>query len=385
MFVTSKMYCYSTNESVKHWNQIVSVSRLPFNIILGCLLVVGVLGNSVVVHVCRLKQKRGNRFYILLLALLDILTCVDTVLSVIFFNSYGVNFPSNVLCKIITYFMWTTPSSSSIMILIIALQRFLLVYKPTKRYLDPRHHRIIVVLIVLLVPLVIAFPMCVFSGTVEMKLSLSDGRNMTKCSCEPSSGQYKGIEKSYLVFLFILSLLLIMITTLLYIPVGIVILRKRKESKTSKDIPSNSMDDLDTATSDSTDVKTTLREETQKKRRRPNSTLNFHMMFGVIVLTYLLAYIPTFCMLLIQRGKSGFWIGMWGWELTILLFFRRFHLVSNIINPFVYGYFDITFRNYYVSLLSAVFCRCRSANSSLSNCNQGTNSNENELIGSTNY
>jgi hypothetical protein len=378
------MNCYSINGSAKHWNQVVSDSRLPFNIVLGCLLIIGVLGNSVVVHVCRRKQKGGNRFYVLLLAVLDIVTCIDTVISVIIFNSIGINFPSDVLCKIITYFMWTTPSSSSLMILIIALQRFLLVYRPTKRYLDPRHHRIIVVLIVLLVPLVIAFPMCIFSGTVEMKLTLSDGRNVTKCSCESSSGQHRGTEEGYLVFLFFLTLILIITTALLYIPVGIVIIKKRKESKSPSDSPANSVDDLDTATSDSTDVKTTLREETKKKRKRPNSTLNFHVMFGVIVLTYLLAYIPTFCLLLIQRGHSGFWMEMWGWELTILLIFRRFHLVSNIVNPFVYGYFDITFRNYYLSLLSTVFCRCKSSNYSLSNCNQGVNLSENQT-GSTNY
>ncbi|XP_062597204.1 uncharacterized protein LOC134258675 [Saccostrea cucullata] len=264
-------------------------------------------------------------------------------------------------------------------------ERFLLVYKPTKRYLDPRRHRIVVVLTVILVPLVIAIPMCIFSGTVEIKLFLLDGQNRTKCSCESSAGRFVGTEENYLVFLFILSLLLILATALFYIPVGMMIIRKHRELKSSQnaqDFSLNSIDAVASATSDSNDVETNLKAERRENRRRPNKTLNFHMMFGVIVISYLLAYIPTFSLLLIQRGKPSYWLEMTGWELTTLLLLRRFHLFSNIINPFVYGYFDITFRDYYHSLLRTMFQCFRKAGSS--NCNDHVSSIDNETV-STKY
>ncbi|XP_078336789.1 uncharacterized protein LOC111134067 isoform X2 [Crassostrea virginica] len=52
------MHCYTTNTSVTSWNHTIAVARIPFNIILGCLLLMGLIGNSVAIHVCRLKQKR---------------------------------------------------------------------------------------------------------------------------------------------------------------------------------------------------------------------------------------------------------------------------------------------------------------------------------------
>lgn len=370
------MTCYTTNASVTDRNRVIAVSRLPFNILLVCFLLVGIVGNSIAIHVCHRKQKRGNRFYILLLAVYDIFASVDTTISVLILNSYSVSFPSDVLCKVTTYFMWTTPSSSALMVLIIALQRFLLVFKPTKRYFDPRHHRVIVVLVVTFVPMVIAVPMCVFSGTVAIDVSLSDGSRLTTCSCEAKTGGFKETEENYIMFLFVLSLLLILTTTLLYAPVGFVILKKYKNSDSSQNPPdfqSNSIDAVDTLTSDFTDVRTTMREERRENRRRPNVTLNFHMMFGVIVMTYLLAYIPTFTMILVQRQKAGYWFELSGGKLTFLLLLRRFHIISNVINPFVYGYFDITFRSYYAAVFRSLFC-CKS--SGTTNCFRDRRSGE---------
>lgn len=370
------MVCHTTNASVTDRNRVIAVSRLPFNILLVCLLLVGIVGNSIAIHVCHRKQKRGNRFYILLLAVYDIIASVDTTISVLILNSYSVSFPSDVLCKVMTYFMWTTPSSSALMVLIIALQRFLLVFKPTKRYFDPRHHRIIVVLVVTFVPMVIAVPMCVFSGTAAINVSLSDESHLTTCSCEAKTGTFKESEESYIMFLFVLTLLLILTTTLLYAPVGFVILKKYKNSGSSQNPPefqSNSIDAVETLTSDITDVRTAMREERRGNRGRPNVTLNFHMMFGVIVMTYLLTYIPTFTMILVQRQKAGYWLDLSGGKLTIFLLLRRFHMVSNVVNPFVYGYFDITFRSYYAAVFRSLFC-CRS--SSKTNCLRDRRSEE---------
>uniref|UniRef100_A0A8W8JPW2 G-protein coupled receptors family 1 profile domain-containing protein n=1 Tax=Magallana gigas TaxID=29159 RepID=A0A8W8JPW2_MAGGI len=226
----------------------------------GLSLLVGIVGNSIAIHVCHRKQKRGNRFYILLLAVYDIIASVDTTISVLILNSYSVSFPSDVLCKVMTYFMWTTPSSSALMVLIIALQRFLLVFKPTKRYFDPRHHRIIGVLVVTFVPMVIAVPMCVFSGTAAINVSLSDGSHLTTCSCEAKT-----------------------------------------------------------------------------------------------------------------ETKSRLLVGLSGGKLTIFLLLRRFHMVSNVVNPFVYGYFDITFRSYYAAVFRSLFC-CRSSNKT--NCLRDRRSEE---------
>ena len=364
------MNCYTTNTSVTSWNHSIAVARIPFNIILGCLLLIGLIGNSVAIHVCRLKQKRGNRFYIMLLAIFDILTCVTSTISIFLINANSVNFPSDAQCKIQTYVTWVTPCTSALMILVIALQRFLLVYKPTKRYFGRRRYRIIVVVIVLLVPMVIAIPMSIFSGTTETNVTLSDGSYLTKCSCEAKTEQHVDSAQNYLVFLFVLSLLLIITTTILYIPVGIVIFKKYKEPKTSgsqtpTDLPSNSFDAVDTVTSNTYNVREAeAREERREKSRRPNITLNFHMMFGVIVLTYLLTYIPTFAMLLVQNQSTSFWEDLKGWKLTILLLLRRFHLLSNVCNPFVYGYFDITFRSYYASMFRSLFC-CMKSNKAI--------------------
>ena len=88
----------------------------------------------------------------------------------------------------------------------------------------------------------------------------------------------------------------------------------------------------------------------QNRKRR--SEVNFSRMFLTIVIIYLLSYIPTATMFFVKSKEKFYWHKLPDFQLSLQLFILRFNIVNNIVNPFIYGYFDFKFRKYMKSLFN---------------------------------
>jgi hypothetical protein len=82
-----------------------------------------------------------------------------------------------------------------------------------------------------------------------------------------------------------------------------------------------------------------------KTKRNRNVRNNFTYMFITIIVCYILSYLPTFVTILLATGDPfHFWYSMNTIVLNIVMLLRRSSIINHVVNPIIYGYFDLAFR-----------------------------------------
>jgi hypothetical protein len=102
----------------------------------------------------------------------------------------------------------------------------------------------------------------------------------------------------------------------------------------------------------------------QRIDKRKQARHNFTLMFATIILIYVVSYFPTILFVILPGSDPAqFWFSKNAVELNILAFFQRTYLLNHIVNPFIYTYFDLSFRRELIHMI--IFCR---KNDSLHHC-----------------
>lgn len=77
-----------------------------------------------------------------------------------------------------------------------------------------------------------------------------------------------------------------------------------------------------------------------------NVRTKMNVMFLTIILLYILSYIPSIGILILTYTLNNFYyLQLPGSLMNVWIFFARFLLLNHVINPFIYGYFDVKFRS----------------------------------------
>lgn len=94
--------------------------------------------------------------------------------------------------------------------------------------------------------------------------------------------------------------------------------------------------------------------------RHENSTKvrnNFTYMFITIIIFYLLSYLPTFIVILLATDEPfNYWYAMDIVTLNVIMLLRRSSIINHIVNPFIYGYFDIVYRKFFMECFVCRYC-----------------------------
>lgn len=86
---------------------------------------------------------------------------------------------------------------------------------------------------------------------------------------------------------------------------------------------------------------------TSSKLERMKATMN--IMFMTIIIVYVISYIPSLVILILRYSKSDFdYLDFTETEYFVWFFFSRFVFINHIINPFIYGYFDVKLKREFV-------------------------------------
>ena len=84
------------------------------------------------------------------------------------------------------------------------------------------------------------------------------------------------------------------------------------------------------------------------------SSRRFSYMFMVISFSFILSYIPQIFLLFSLFRDRYFWIKSSHVETIVYKFLDQMVMINNIVNPFVYGFFDMKFR----SAAKTLICKC---------------------------
>ncbi|XP_062569748.1 uncharacterized protein LOC134231794 isoform X2 [Saccostrea cucullata] len=192
-------------------------------------------GNGLLIHVYRLKMpKTEKRFFIPMLAVADLLSCFFQACFGITENFYFIQFPSELLCKILQYFSWMTSTWSATILLLISFSRYLKICRPTGKQFT-RHQKMNAAFGGLLFSVINTLPVLFFVG-FRFQNVICFGNNITVAICDLKhlEESEKTLQNIYIPFEIAVIFLIGILTAAFYIPTGLQIFRKYKKSSRIK-------------------------------------------------------------------------------------------------------------------------------------------------------
>ena len=183
----------------------------------------GTIGNSLVIYIYGFKWKKNKtRIFILCLGVLDFINCTFNMPVEIAIAWSPLDFDQHFLCKLSRGCTYVINNTGSLVFVAVAIDRYLLVYKPLKsRSLTPKFAKGMC-LLALIIATAVSWPAFVFYGTRTIVI--------------PVAGKYAVVGKTCLIsdnfdltmplilifttFLFSLLIIIFFILTILYILIG---------------------------------------------------------------------------------------------------------------------------------------------------------------------
>jgi hypothetical protein len=241
-------------------------------------------------------------------------------------------------------------------------------------------------------------PLLYFAGIKEFDWTFED-RNVTVKTCALNADNNIQFNTAY----FLLSVILIIVNILaimgVYIPIGQVIYKVFAKKHYVKNIANHNSDVTVESRTESTDdiqaielsnddgfkiscenlensntdktvqssthhtVNVSARSEIHNKYsppkqkkphisvdRKSRSKVNFNLMLITVILFYMLSYIPVIYVFIVRTDEIYYWHNLSNVQVRLQLCLVRFYVINNIVNPFIYGYFDFSFRESMKSL-----------------------------------
>lgn len=217
---TSLYTCYqwlddmieTDNVTLKDINEAFRIRNLGGIIFVSVLMVIGLVGNLHVILIYALKFKISNyKIYILILASLDMTNCCLSMPLVIMYLSFPFMFPSNIFCKVFRFILYYVSISSTIILVVIAVDRFRKICKPMKFQLTVFHTKMLC-MIVLFVTLCVTWPVPVLYGNSTVHTGIA-GITGTRCFTldEFKDTNYQAQYNALLTVVFIVITLILAI------------------------------------------------------------------------------------------------------------------------------------------------------------------------------
>lgn len=412
-------------ETLDEINEMYVKKLMPNIIWMFFCLFTGVIGNSLVLLVYRLRMKTelNERYFIPILAFLDLLASLISSLHGILNYMLRINYPSEIMCIFFNFGSFFTAAASAHTLLLIAIQRYRKICVPFGKQMTLFWRRVSFAILIV-VTFGYSLPVCFSAG-----LSHWRKRGHTVSECAIDSGNYPSFYKIFFSIIFFIMVSNLVAVTVLYSMIGCTIFRRgrRKSHKTRTRAPvqltkfqkseessdTNKSVDSGKSSADSsrqgTDISqlssqlnpvvpatgeinecstnvqgvseiivgnqpernddhpsdkeakmsklqtcNTVKEdnpkdkhnaEKKKKQKWDRTKVNFNKLFGAIIIFYIISYVPT--MVHFVMGAFGVRVDV---SLNVFFFVNRMYIINNIVNPFIYGYFDFSFRHAVKSL-----------------------------------
>lgn len=352
------------------------------------IMVIGIVGNVHVLLVYSLFMKPSNhRIFILVLGVLDFITCIVGMPFILVDLRHPLTFTLVAPCKILRFINYFICSSSALMLIVIATDRYRKICVPLGRQISQTFAKILC-LVVMCIALLMSWPAPVLYGVATVPTS-DPNINGTRCYTEnrPNFDKLQGYFNAGLVLIVLISFVVLVV---LYCLIWRVIAKhgsvktsgyKEHSKETSSNIHTTESQEMTSGTQDSsndhapeisqhttvTETKSIASEfsskivsnkssnagkyemrnktdkpqpETKKLDRSKRTTL----MFLIITAVFFLSYVPHLALKIAAFMKKRFvedmsFEGKVAYNTFVWCFF-----MNNAANCFIYGFVDLRFR-----------------------------------------
>lgn len=361
-----------------YWNEQYSDLYFPNTIVLAFYLIIGIPGNIIVILVYqfRLRKEKGGRYFITPLAYLDLLALIITASLNLTRNIRQVIFPSDASCKLLLYFSYVSTCSSLFLLNGIAVQRFQKICRPFGRQMNAFWKKVAICVCVLS-SLLLYIPVLFYYGVIEIRNAKLGNITGYQCNKLPgTAAQMRGLSIFNGIGFFI-TICNVVVITVLYIIITVSIVKQVKKmnvikvrpeqtsgpssdatvlSNVTKSRTNNSQvaESSCTAAESSVNSMSQLGVEKQKTKQKTDSrTTAFRVSFMFMTISFVgfLAYLPSWTFILIETSNPLFWKNLPSTAFHVCLTLRRMYMFNHLANPFIYGVFDVAFRQEIKKLL----------------------------------
>ncbi|XP_055998807.1 thyrotropin-releasing hormone receptor-like [Ostrea edulis] len=320
---------------------------LPDTVFITTVGILGVIGNVIVIilYCCKVTDENGDRYFIPCLAAADLLGSVSMTICNAVDNYFLFNYPSETCCKWLNYSLMFSGFLSSSLLLIIALQRYRKVCQTNSREFTLVCRRL-AVLFTVIVSAIIMAPWLALSGTSSISIQFQE-RNVTGKVCKfidkDNVHRYNRMIFIYMGFIYMIIIVILIILVVLY---ALIALRLRQIFRVTK-----------------TECKPLIEDHEQNYNSISADTNTgikswFNLMYGAIVIVYIVSFFPT-AVLFFLTYKYVDYLSLPKHALVTWMIFSRFIIINHFVNPFIYVYFDVKFREALKQL-----CVCRNTSDS---------------------
>lgn len=392
---------------------------IPNTVINAVFLLLGIIGNIIVIYVYRRKvrTRREDHYFIVVLAIIDLLHSIFSSNLVFAKNTNPLKYPDDVSCKILLYFTNVFFILSLLVLVVICIHRYRKICHPLRKQMSKKVKEWALISVALFSG-VLALPKAVYFKV--QTIEVEDYMFAKVCGPDMSMLGAKELIQSSTIFLIVMSSVLIIVMGILYSFVGGVIYRQTRHFKEMKDqsarlkllfsnLPEGINKGPDTAetpdkvhedepvhpplkvmlsgnpssvmsSSSSVEIGKSSTLNSKKSNKTDTSTLSERkrslahslsasakahkssIMFIVITIVTILSFIPTWIFILFDSVNPGRWFRVSNLELQLFLFMRCLHAIGYTANPVIYAYYDRSFRRE----LKAMICRRKSLKRGLS-------------------
>ncbi|XP_021360208.1 beta-2 adrenergic receptor-like [Mizuhopecten yessoensis] len=353
--------------TVSKWNQELAYSFIGLDVCLGLYILLGVAGNIliIIIYQFRIKKKFEDRFFIMVLAVLDICVCVTGPATYLLLNILPVTFYDNWGCKIAWFNGRNLSNTSGMLILVIAIQRYLKVCRPFGWQMTIRWQKTAVI-VLLISSVLIDIPILFFYGTSTIHngiLEVTGSRCGRRTNVSPD---FELAISIYFYCMFATALSFISGIAVMYVLIGRRIFNQMKKKRLMEnglrvnnytrslaDMEFSKQEEtstVDTQATTSQNVGTSgsTNPDSERKRKKKKdkwATHRYSLMFMTISAICGVTYVPSLIVnMCINLDSDEFWIYYSSIERQVYLFIFQFFLLNHVSNPFIYGFFDSSFR-----------------------------------------
>lgn len=323
---------------------------LPVSFI-GILTVFGFLGNLLVLIIFgRKKTKRTHTIFILGLVVSDFLVCSITLPFEIYETMNTFTFVSGAMCKIFRTYNYFVVSWSTFILIFLSVDRYRRVCQPLKGQLNSKTAYVLI-FTALMISLSISWPQMFLQGITT---TLLDNKIRHQCTV---SEEYVGMTYAVFYFYLIMAIAIINIMTIivLYTLIGrriVLHMRYRNRFHAPKKVQSmNSQNSKDLElrrfsiveqssafTSDGRYSTPVIRDE--------SFTYRITKIAFAIGISFVISYVPSVFLSLTEATLGKDYTKNFGsTSIAFVILAEKSFAINHVVNPFIYGFLDIAFRN----------------------------------------
>ena len=371
--------------------------------------VCGTIGNSLIIYIYGFKWKKNKtRVFILCLGVLDFVNCTFNMPIEIAIAWSPLDFDWHLLCKLSRGCTYVINNTGSLVFVAVAIDRYLLVYRPLKsRSLTPKFAKGMC-LLALIIAVSVSWPAFVFYGTRTITIPYGKYVVLGKtCLISDNFDLTMPLILIFTTFLFTLLIIIFFILTILYILIGRKIYiatctdlktsdtaresgvfgksilsaitgntkmqhSKIDETKLNPPRPESSVSFEISLTEDTELCRTAIQKEiaNEKQKSKANSRISRRysstnsgatrrntIMMRVVTIAFMLSFTPFLVILIIRYTDPLFYNNIQTKAGKIFYdIFLRSYLINSVVNSWIYGFMNQQFRQMVKSVFRRFFC-----------------------------